>query len=159
MGDTGNHPLHQTHIDGILKRPEPQGVEQRNRPCAHGEDVPKDSSNACGSALKRLHSRRMIVTFNLERQTVTVTKIHHTGVFPRSNQNAGSLSGKAPEQRSGVAITAMLRPHHAEHAELDPIRRTSQSSTDLVPIPWLQTFLPESCHVVVSRGIRKGDQG
>ena len=158
MGDAGHHPLHQTHIERILERAETQGVEQRNRPCPHGEDVPQNSSNSRCSALKRLHCRGVVVAFNLERQAVATTEIHHAGIFPRPHQNPSSGGGKAPQQRPGISIATVLRPHHAEHSQFDAIRSPSKTPTDLIPIPRLQTFLPEGCHMVISRGIGEGDQ-
>ena len=81
------------------------------------------------------------MAFDLERQTMAFAKIDNTSVFPRTHQNSWPLGGELPEQRAGVAVTAMLRPHHPEHAQLCSVGVAPQTPHDFVVILWCQTLL------------------
>jgi hypothetical protein len=85
----------------------------------------------------------MVVTLDLEGETMAASKIHHTGVFAGTHQDARPFCRKAAEQGSGVAVTAVLRPHHSEHAELSPIGFTSKSTLNLDVILLREPFLAE----------------
>jgi hypothetical protein len=85
----------------------------------------------------------MVVALDLEGKAMATSKIHHTGVFTGSHQNARPLRREATEQRSGVAITAVLRPHHPEHAEFSSVRVTTKPALDLEVILLREPFLAE----------------
>ena len=108
MGNASHHALHQSDIGGIIQRAETQGIQQSDRTSTHGENVAEDSTNTCRGALKGFHCRGVIVAFDLEREAMASAKIHHTGVFTGTHQDARSLCWKTTEQRSGVAVTAVL---------------------------------------------------
>ena len=153
VGDARHHPLHQADVAGLFKGPEAQGVEEGDRPSAHGEDVPKDASHPGGGPLKRLDGRWMVVALDLEGQPLALAQVHHAGVLARAHQDAGAAGGELAEQGAGVSVAAVLRPHHAEHAELGPVRSPAQPSHDLVVISLAEPFLAQRF------GHRKGRRG
>ena len=74
------------------------------------------------------------MTFDLESQPMPFTKIDDTSVLTWANKDPRSVRRKLRQQRPRVAITAMLRPHNPEHAELSTIRMPTQTADDLVVI-------------------------
>ena len=100
VGNARHHAFNQPDIDGILEGAEPQRIKQGNRTGTHGEDVPQNPANARRRTLKGLHSRRVVVALDLERQTVAFAEIHHAGVLARTHQNSRPIGGKTTQQRS-----------------------------------------------------------
>ena len=100
MGNARHDAFYQPDIDWILEGAEPQRIEQGDRTGAHREDVAENPSNACRRTLERLHSGRVVVAFDLERQTVAFPEIHHSGVLAWTHQNSRPLGGKTTQQRS-----------------------------------------------------------
>ncbi|CAI8411856.1 MAG: Uncharacterised protein [Cyanobium sp. ARS6] len=143
MGNASHHALHQSNVGGILQRAEAQSIQQSDRTSTHGEDVAEDSTDTCGCSLKGFHRRGMVVALNLEGKAMASSKIHHTGVFSGTHQDARPLSRKATEQRSGIAITTVLGPHHSEHAEFSPVGVTAQPPLNLDVILLGEPFLAE----------------
>src|SRR5690242_21106771 len=60
---------------------EPQRVETKFRPRAHGEDVANDCADAGGCALEWFDRARMIVAFHFESDRPAVADIDNAGVF------------------------------------------------------------------------------
>ena len=81
------------------------------------------------------------MAFDLEGQAMALTKIHNTGVFPRTYQDSRAFGGELAQQGPGVAVTAMLRPHHPKHAQLGPIGMAPQTPHDFVVVLWCQALL------------------
>ena len=79
--DPVHHAAQQSAIGRLLRRPEAQGVEQRNRSGAHGQDVPHDAADAGSCALQRLHRGRVVVGFHLENHRQTVADVYRPGVL------------------------------------------------------------------------------
>ena len=84
------------------------------------------------------------------------TQIHHTSVLAWSHQDAGPFGGKTAEQWPGVAVAAMLRPHHPEHAQFSPIGITAQATLNLPVIVVRQSLLAESGGHIKRLGRFKG---
>ena len=143
MGDAGHHAFHQAHVALILQRPETQGVEQGDRPGAHGEDVAQDAAHTGGCALERLHRRGVVVALDLEGQALAFAQIHHTGVLTGTHQDARAGGGKALQQRPRVAVATVLRPHHPEHAQLSAVGGAAEAAADLVVIGLAEVLLLE----------------
>ena len=72
MGDAGHNALHQAHVALVVQGAKTQGIQQRNRPGPHGEDVAQDAAHTGGCPLERLHRGGMIVAFNFEGQTLAL---------------------------------------------------------------------------------------
>src|SRR5207302_6467442 len=56
----------QVSVSWLVKRAEPQGVQQRDRARAHREDVAEDAPDSRRRALVRLDERRVVVALHLE---------------------------------------------------------------------------------------------
>jgi hypothetical protein len=124
--------------------PKRSGVEQRDRPGSHGEDVAQDAAHPGGGALERLHRRGVVVAFDLEGGgRCPSPTIHHAGVLARAHQDAGAAGGEALQQRPGVAVAAVLRPHHPEHAQFGPVGITAEPATDLLVVGLGQALLAQ----------------
>ena len=156
MGDAGHNAFDQPNVDGVFKGAETQCIQQRDRASSHGEDVPQDAADAGGGTLEGLHSRGVVVAFNLESQAMAFPQVDHTGIFTRTHQNSGTFRWKPPQQRPGVAIAAVFGPHHPEHPQLGTVGLPSKPPTDLLPIRRFQTFLFQSRIDVVGRGGHAG---
>ena len=79
----------------IGDRPEAQRIHHCHRPCAHSEDVAKDSTHPRGRALKRFDERRMIVGFDFEGAGPAIANIDDAGILARSLQHEFAARGKA----------------------------------------------------------------
>ena len=91
--DAGDHAgQHPGGVRGV-GRAEPQRVHHRDRPGAHGEDVPDDAADAGGRALVGLHVRRVVVRLDLERDRPAVAGVDHAGVLARCRPAAGRCGG------------------------------------------------------------------
>ena len=153
MGDAGHHPFHQAHVAALLQGTKTQGIEQGDRPGPHGENVPQDAAHPGGRPLERLHRRGVVMAFDLEGQPLALAQVHNAGVLARSHQDAGAGGGELAQQGPGVAIAAMLRPHHPEHAELGPVRFPPESTHNFVVVGPAEALLAQCL------GKRKGRCG
>ena len=100
MCDSGNHTGEEPAIGGDIwtaagDRPEPERVQAKLRPSAHGENVANDPANPGSCALERFDRAGVIVTFHFERDGPAVADIDHAGVFLTGlNQNVGPARRK-----------------------------------------------------------------
>src|ERR1039457_5198231 len=130
-----------THTD----RPEPQRIHDRDRSCAHGEDIPQNSTYARGRALKGFDERGVIVRFDLEGAGPAVANVDDAGVLARSLQYEFAARGQAFQMHTRRLIGAVLAPHHAEDAELSEGRLAlAEKSLDLLVLIGREAMLPES---------------
>ena len=110
--DTTHHALEQVAVAGGGWRPEAQGIECRDGPCAHGEDVAHDAADARGCPLERLDGAGMIVALDLHYDGEAIADGHRTGVFLAGpDQHVLAIAGEPAQQRLGVLIAAVLAPH------------------------------------------------
>ena len=84
MRDARDDLLEQIPVARVVERSKAQGVEERDRAGAHREDVTQDAANACGRALKRLDSGRMIVGFDLKTDAEVIVERDHARIFERA---------------------------------------------------------------------------
>ena len=83
------------------------------------------------------------MTLDLERQAMAATEINDTGILTRTDKDARSFRGKATKERPGIAVAAMLRPHHTEHAQFSTVGIASQASLNFGVILLREPFLTE----------------
>jgi hypothetical protein len=93
------------------------------------------------------------MAFDLEGEPLALAQIDHASVLTRAHQDAGAAGGELAQQGPGIAITAMLRPHHPEHAQLGPVGLATQSPHDLVVVGLAEALLAQRL------GKRKGRCG
>ena len=115
---------------GLLDRAEPQRVEQRDRPGAHGEDVADDAADAGGGPLVRLDERRVVVRFDLEHGGQAVADVHRPGILTRPLQHAWPFGRQGSQVHAGTLVAAVLRPHHREQPQLGQIRFAAHQLDD-----------------------------
>ena len=70
---------------------EAQGVDQRDRPRAHGEYVAQDAADAGGRALIRFDIGRVVVALHFEDGGLAVADVDHAGILAGALDNAGIL--------------------------------------------------------------------
>ena len=78
-GDAAHHSLKQAPTLGVVRRAEPEGVQQRDGPGAHGQDVAHYAAHASGGALQRFHRGRVVMGFDLENHRQAVADVHRPG--------------------------------------------------------------------------------
>ena len=71
----------------MVGRAEPETVEERDRPCAHREDVAQDPPDARRGALERLDGRGVVVRLDLERDGDAVAEVEDARVLARALQD------------------------------------------------------------------------
>ena len=111
-------------------RAEAQAVQQRHRPCAHGDDVAQDPADTGGRALKRLDRRGMVVRLDLERDRLALAEVDHPRVLARPLQHALARARQALEQARRVLVAAVLRPEQREDRQLEVIRVAPEQLAD-----------------------------
>ena len=129
-GDAGDDTRHGSAHERILERSEPQGVEQRDRPRAHREDVADDAADAGRRALIRLDERRVVVRLDLEDRREAVADVDGAGVLAGSLQHALAGRRQRLQVDARALVAAVLGPHHREDAELGERRLASERLDD-----------------------------
>src|SRR5215213_4512737 len=99
--DTTHYLPKEVTVALLIQRPEPQRVEQRHGPRAHGQDVANDPTHPRRRPLVRLHRRRMVVALYLEHERPPAPYLDHPGVLPRSLQDTLPHLREAAEERAG----------------------------------------------------------
>src|SRR5207253_7021696 len=136
MCDSGNHTGEEPAIGGdiwtaIGDRPEPERVQAKLRPSAHGENVANDPANPGRRALERFDRAGVIVTFHFERDGPAVADIDHVGVFVTGlNQNVGPARWKFLQFAPRILVGAMLIPHLRIDLQLGEVLVASELSCD-----------------------------
>ena len=121
-------------LDGAVEAPvalgEAEPVEQRDRPRAHGDDVPEDAADAGGRTLERLDCRRMVVALHLEAHRFAVAEVEDARVLTGALQHAPARGGQALQQERRVLVAAVLRPEEREHRQLEVVRLALEELDD-----------------------------
>ena len=78
---------------------ETESVEDRDRPCAHREDVAEDPADAGRGTLVWLDGGRVVVRLDLERDRESVADRDDAGVLARAGNDALAGRRKRPQQR------------------------------------------------------------
>src|SRR5271157_5539262 len=99
-------------------RTEAQGVHDRERTRAHGEDVAQNAANAGRGSLERLDERRMIVRLDLEGAGPSIADVNDARVLARPLHHAAAVRRESLQVHSRRLVGAVLAPHHAEDAQL-----------------------------------------
>jgi hypothetical protein len=110
---------------------EAQGVQQRDRPRAHGEDVAHDAADAGGRALVGLDVGGVVVALHLEDAGLAVADVDDAGVLAGPQITWGPWWGTCRGASCGL-VGAVLGPHHREHAQLDVVGLAVQAPDDEV---------------------------
>jgi hypothetical protein len=105
---------------------EPERIEHRDRPRAHGKHVAQDAADARRRALIGLDGRRVVVRLDLERHREAVADADHAGVLTGSLQHERRLGGERLEQRARMLVRAVLAPQRADDAQLSEGRLAPQ---------------------------------
>ena len=133
--DPANHTVENAPIlcgfvftDAVARdnRPKSQGIQHRNRPRAHGENIAQNSAYAGSRPLKRLYVTRVVVRFDLERRHQPVADIHHAGILARPLHHQLAARGQALQVHLARFVGAMLAPHHREDTQLRDVRLAPQ---------------------------------
>ena len=109
VADAGHRAREQVAAARARQLAEAQGVEQRDRPRAHREDVAHDAADAGGRALEGLHGRRVVVALDLQRHGQPVAHVHHAGVLARALQHAIARSWGRPPAAACCACRSSAR--------------------------------------------------
>ena len=120
--DALDHAVQQEARAGAVGVPEAQAVQHRERPRTHREDVTQDAAHARRRALHRLHRRRVVVAFHLERHAPPVPDIHHARVLTGTLKHLRPRRGEVAEQRPRVLVPAVLAPHGPHDGGLQRVR-------------------------------------
>ena len=119
--DPGDHPFDQppgARMGWIAKA---QGVQEGDRPGAHGEDVAHDAAHSRRGALIGLDERRVVVRLHLEDHGLAIADVDNSGVLARSLDHPGRLGRELGQMAARRLVGAMLRPHHGKNAELQSV--------------------------------------
>ena len=109
MADPSNRPPEQVaRALGPLWLAEPQRVQHRNRPRAHGEDVAQNPPHAGRRPLEGLDCAGMVVGLDLEGEREAASHIDRTGVLSGLQQQLWTAGRQAPEQLARVLVRAVL---------------------------------------------------
>ena len=79
---------------------EAQPVEQRDRPCAHRDDVPEDAADAGRGPLERLDGRRVVVRLGLEGDGDAAAEVDHARVLSGPLQHSLAADGRRLSSRA-----------------------------------------------------------
>ena len=123
--DAAHDAVHDALGPRVLRPAEAQRVEVRDRPRAHREHVAQDAADAGRRALIRLDEARMVVALHLEHGGEPVADVDHARVLARSVDHPRRLRRQLLQPDARGFVRAMLRPHHAEHAEFGQVRRAA----------------------------------
>src|SRR4029453_17884416 len=111
-----------------------QRVQDGDRAGAHREDVAQDPADAGGGALVWLDRRRAVGPRGLEGDGEPITDRDDARVLTRARDDALATGRERPEERLRALVRAMLRPHDAEHRELEIIRVAPEAIPDGVEL-------------------------
>ncbi len=121
--------------EGEARVAEAQPVEQRDRPRAHGDDVPEDPADARRGALEGLDRGRMVVALHLEGDRLAVADRDDAGVLAGALEHGRALGRKSAQEERRMLVTAVLRPEEGEHSELEVVRLPFEQNADSIEFP------------------------
>ena len=130
MRDAGHHAFHHAAVAGRIERAEAEGVQHRDGPRAHGEDVAQNSAHAGGRALKRFDEAGMVVRLDLEGDGPAAAYVDDACVLARALQDQLAARRELFQMQARAFIRAVFAPHHAEDAEFGQRRFASQQGQD-----------------------------
>jgi hypothetical protein len=120
--------------DGALEHPpglrEPEPVQERDRPRAHGDHVAEDPAYARRRSLEWLHGRRVVVALDLERGRLAAAEVEHTRVLARALEHPRAARRQPLQERRRVLVAAVLGPEQREDGELEVVRLALEQLDD-----------------------------
>src|SRR5581483_6829084 len=122
-------------LERVIRRAEPEAVEERDRARTHCDDVAEDAADPRRSALVRLDRRRMVVRLDLERHRRAFPEVEDAGVLARPLQHALAAGGQPLQKRRRVLVPAVLRPEEREDRELEVVRVAPEELVDPFGLP------------------------
>ena len=122
-------------MSGASARAEPQRVQHRDRPGAHGQDVADDAAHPGRRALVGLDVGGVVVRLDLERHRQAAADVHHAGVLAHADQQdvlgfGRDLLAELLQVHLGRLVGAVLGPHHRVHRQLRAGRPAAQDLLD-----------------------------
>ncbi len=91
--DARDNPFHKAAGLGVIGRAEPQSVQRRHRPCAHGEDIAQDAANARRRALIGLDKAGMVVAFHLENASLPIADVDDSCILAGAANDLRAFGG------------------------------------------------------------------
>ena len=122
-------------VERMPRLAEPKGVEERDRPSAHRDDVAQDPADARRGALERLDRCRVVVALDLERDGLALAEVDHAGVLARALEDALALRRQPAKERRRVLVPAVLRPEEREDGQLEVVRLALEQALDPRELP------------------------
>ena len=132
---------HETAGAQLVRHPEEERIQQRDRPSAHREHIAEDPAHARGRALIRLDRGGVVVALHLERAQEPVTQIHRAGVLAGSDGDARTRRRQRAQELLRMLVGAVLAPHRAEHRPLEMIRFATDELADARSLEGCQSHL------------------
>ena len=108
MGNASDDAFKNAAGAGLVEGAESEGVEDGDRAGTHGEDVAENATDPGRGSLKGFYGGRVVVGFDLERETETLAEINNSSIFTGAYQDAIALGGKLFEEGAGIFVAAML---------------------------------------------------
>jgi hypothetical protein len=154
-GDARDDAVDQALGLGVVGFAEAQGVQQGDRPRAHGEDVAHDAAHARRRALVGLDVGGVVVALHLEDDGVAVVDVDHAGVLAGTADHPRAGDRKLLQLVLRRLVRAVLGPHHREHPQLDQVGLPAQAVEDDGVLLRLETEFGGR----VGHGLRGGGRG
>ena len=127
----------------LMQWTESQAVHCRNRPGAHGENIPEDSADTGCGALERLDKRWMVMGLDLESNGEPVADIDDSRILARTLKHRWPLRRQPAQMHARALVAAVLAPHHAENTELRQVGLAFKDIDDLFVFGLGQAVLGE----------------
>ena len=143
--NAGDHICHETarlRVSGIAKA---QGIDQRNGPRAHRENIPQDAAHPGRSALIGFDVGRVIVALHLEdggHWTIgAIADIDHACILARPLDDMLISCRKFRQVPARGFIGTVLRPHHRINAKLHKVGSAVQPRDQSFPFLGIDAVL------------------
>ena len=120
---------------------EAQGVERRDRPRAHGEDVPEDAADTSRRALVGLDVARVVVALHLEDAGETVADVDDARVLARPLDHVRPRGRQPAQVLARGLVRAVLVPHRRDDAEFGERRVAPDQAAEAVVLIRRQAVL------------------
>ena len=132
--DTGDDAGQKVTCLFMVRRAETKRVQQRNRPCAHGEDIAKNAADACRCALIGLDEGGVVMALDLEDGGKPVTDIDGASVLAGALDHLRAVDWQGLQPFLRGFVRTVFRPHGREDTELAHIRCAAEAGQDEFPL-------------------------
>jgi len=139
-------------VDGA----EAEGIHDRDRPCAHRDDVAHDAAHARRGALERLDVARVVVALDLEGDGPALADVDDAGVLTHAHHEVlahlvADLLAELAQVHLARLVRAVLAPHDRVHGELAARGATAEQGLDRLVLVSFQPQRLERLHPVGCR--------